>query len=253
MSAAGGPGSQRKVRLDQLLVDRGLVESREQGCRLIMAGAVKAGDSRNLKAGAKVAADLPVAIEAAEKYVSRGGLKLEAALAEFGVDPAGLVCLDLGASTGGFPDCLLQHGADQVYAFDVGHNQLHWRIRQHPRVVAREGFNIRHIVAADLPEDTPLVVADLSFISLTLILPPVFALLPPKADMSVLVNPHFELARNEVPRGGVVRDAALHRKAVERIRTFALSSLQAEWRGCMSSPIPGTKGNLEFLAHLRKP
>ncbi len=253
MSGSSAKNNQEKVRLDQLLVDRGLVESREKARRLILAGQVLVGDNQTVKAGTRVPCEAALLVKTPEKFVSRGGVKLEGALDFFGVDPAGLVCLDLGASTGGFTDSLLQRGAVRVYAFDVGQNQLHWRIRQDPRVVVREGVNVRNLIANDLPEPISLAVADLSFISLTLILPPVFALLPAKADMLVLIKPQFELARGEVPRGGVVRDEALHQKAVEKIRAFVTGPLGVEWLGVTPSPILGTKGNVEFLAHLRKP
>lgn len=241
-----------KIRIDQLLVERGLVETREKAQRLILAGEVLLGDAPAPKAGTKIPHDALVSIKTPEKFVSRGGLKLEAALASFAIDPTARVCLDVGASTGGFTDCLLQHGATRVYAYDVGHGQLHWKIRQDPRVIVAEGINARYLLPSDFPETFSLAVADVSFISLTTILPPVFALLEKNADMVVLIKPQFELSKEKVSRGGIVRDASLHEEATEKIRLFVSDSLAATWCGLIPSPILGTKGNHEFLAHLRK-
>src|SRR5581483_3824504 len=166
-----------KSRLDQLLVARGLFESREKAQRAIMAGEVRVGDHTADKPGTKIAEDAEIFVKSASRYVSRGGLKLEAALAQFGIDPTGATCLDIGASTGGFTDCLLQHGAAKVFAIDVGHSQLDWKIRSDPRVVVREKLNARHLTRADIPDPISLCVIDVSFISLTLILPPAVALL----------------------------------------------------------------------------
>jgi 23S rRNA (cytidine1920-2'-O)/16S rRNA (cytidine1409-2'-O)-methyltransferase len=242
-----------KLRLDQLLVERGLAESREKAQRLLLAGEVYLGETRAPKAGTKVPRDADLRVKGGEKFVGRGGLKLEAALEHFQVPVQDRTCLDVGASTGGFTDCLLQRGARRVYAYDVGHGQLHWRIRQDPRVVVGEGINVRHLQPADLPEPVDLAVADVSFISLTLILPPVFALMEPVATMIVLVKPQFELDRAAVERGGIVRDPALQESAVEKIRRFATEVMGLHWRGVISSPILGTKGNREFLACLQRP
>lgn len=241
-----------KIRLDQLLVERGLAETREKAQRLILAGEVLVDGKPAPKAGTKIPAETPVSVKAQEKFVSRGGLKLEAALSAFRIDPTGRTCIDIGASTGGFTDCLLQNGASRIYAYDVGHGQLHWKIRQDPRVVAAEGINARHLQPSDFPETFSLAVADVSFISLTAILPPVFALLEKNADMVVLIKPQFELSKEKISRGGIVRDAALHEEATEKIRSFVESSLLADWCGLIPSPILGAKGNREFLAHLRK-
>ena len=240
-----------RMRLDALLVARGLAGSGEQARRLLLAGEVLLQGQPAPKAGTQVPIDAEISVRAPERYVSRGGFKLETALDHFAVEVQDRICLDVGASTGGFTDCLLQRGARRVYAYDVGHNQLHWRIRQDPRVVVAEGLNVRHLTAGDLPEPVQLVVADVSFISLTLILPPVFALLPPQTLAVVLIKPQFELAREQIARGGVVRDPALHEASVEKIRLFATQTLGADWLGCIPSPIEGAKGNREFLACLR--
>ncbi len=238
------------MRLDQLLVARGLCESREKAQRAIMAGDVMVGDRVIDKAGTKVAEDAEIVVKAPPRYVGRGGLKLEAALAAFAIDPAEKCCLDIGASTGGFTDCLLQHGAKKVWAIDVGHSQLDWKIRSDPRVVVREKLNARHLTRADIPDPIDLCVIDVSFISLTLILPPALALLSPSAVIVPLIKPQFELRREDVGRGGVVRDPALHERAVEKIRSFVKTMPRWEWRGLIESPILGGEGNKEFLACL---
>ena len=240
-----------KTRLDQLLVARGLCPSREKAQRAIMAGDVTVGDRVVDKAGTAVPEDALVVLRATERYVGRGGLKLEGALREFRIDPTGWTCLDIGASTGGFTDCLLQHGAAKVWAIDVGHDQLAWRIRSDPRVEVREGLNARHLTTAHVPEQADLVVVDVAFISLTLILPPAVALLKPAGVIVPLIKPQFELRREQVGKGGVVRDAALHAEAVARIRDFVETETSLTWSGCIESPIRGGEGNTEFLACLR--
>lgn len=244
--------NQEKLRFDQLLVRRGLAESGEKARRLILAGQVRCPLRPGAKAGTVLPADVPIECDGVEKYVSRGGLKLEGALRKFSISVDDKVCLDVGASTGGFTDCLLQNGAKRVYTFDVGQNQLHWKIRSDPRVVPREGINVRHLQPVDLPEAPEIAVADVSFISLTLILPPVFALLAQGADMVVLIKPQFELARGQVDRGGVVKDPALHELAVTKIRDFIGGCPEIDWCGVCDSQILGTKGNREFLALLKK-
>ena len=239
-----------RERLDILLVKRGLCPSREKAQRVIMAGGVFSGGTRLDKASQQLAGDTPLEVREADRYVGRGGHKLEAALKRFAIDPSGLVCLDVGASTGGFTDCLLQHGAARVYALDVGHGQLDWKIRNDPRVVVREHCNARHLQPDDVPEKIGLAVADVSFISLTLVLPPVAAVLTDGGMMVALIKPQFELSRAEVGRGGVVRDEALRGKAVEKIRAFA-AGLGWSWRGVVDSPIAGADGNREFLCLLR--
>jgi len=237
-----------KQRLDQLLVARGLCESREQGKRLILAGEVLVNDQPVTKAGQLIPDDAAIRVKQAPRFVSRGGLKLEGALDHFGISVQDKVCLDVGASTGGFTDCLLQRGARKVFAFDVGTNQLVWKLRSDPRVVSRENFNVRHMKPADVDEPVELIVADVSFISLTLVLPPAFQALKPGGDAVVLIKPQFELSKEEIGRGGIVRDPALHQKACDKIEQFAGMQPGWEWRGLMESPIQGTDGNREFLA-----
>lgn len=242
--------SSGKSRLDVALVERGLIESREKARRAIMAAQVLVNGHASTKPGTQVAADADICLVAKEKFVGRGGLKIEGALDAFAIDPAGRTCMDIGASTGGFTDCLLQRGAARVYALDVGHGQLDWRLRQDPRVVVREGLNARHLSAGEFDPRPSLVVADVSFISLTLILPPAFALLDGEADMVVLIKPQFELSRSEVGRGGIVRDGEARLRAVEKIRAF-VAAARRRWVGCITSPIAGRDGNVEFLAHLK--
>ena len=241
-----------KQRLDQLLVARGYFESREKAQRAIMAGAVFVNEQRFDKAGTKVAEDASISVKSTERYVGRGGLKLEAALAHFAIDPTGATCLDIGASTGGFTDCLLQHGAAKVWAIDVGHDQLAWRIRSDPRVVVREGLNARYLDAEQVPDPLDLIVIDVAFISLTLILPPAVALLKPACVIVPLIKPQFELRKDQVGKG-VVRDPALHAEAVAKIRAFVEKETALAWTGCIESPIRGGEGNLEYLACLRAP
>ena len=239
-----------KERLDVLLVQRGLCPSREKAQRLIMAGGIFSGGTRMDKASQTLPDDTPLEVRAAERYVGRGGLKLEGALAHFGLDPAGLTCLDVGASTGGFTDCLLQHGAAKVYALDVGHGQLDWKIRSDPRVVVMEHCNARHLQAGDLPEKVQLAVADVSFISLTLVLPPMAGLLTDGGMIVALIKPQFELSRAEVGRGGVVRDDGARQRAVDKIRDFAIR-LGWSWGGVVDSPVAGADGNRELLVLLK--
>jgi 23S rRNA (cytidine1920-2'-O)/16S rRNA (cytidine1409-2'-O)-methyltransferase len=244
-----------KTRLDLLLVARGLFESREKARRAIMAGQVRCGDRVVDKASATFEEDAPLSVAAPEKYVGRGGYKMEGALAQFGISPTGLTCLDIGASTGGFTDCLLQQGAAKVWAIDVGHSQLDWKIRSDPRVVVREKLNARYLTREDIPDPIDLIVIDVSFISLTLILPPALSVLKPGGTIVPLIKPQFELRREDVGRG-VVRDASLHEAAVEKVRSFVQAMPEREdgcrlvWRDVMESPIFGGDGNKEFLARL---
>jgi 23S rRNA (cytidine1920-2'-O)/16S rRNA (cytidine1409-2'-O)-methyltransferase len=242
-----------KTRLDQALVARGLCDSREQAKRLILAGQVVVEGMANPKPGQNVAADREIRVKNQPKYVGRGGLKLEGALEAFGIDPEGKVGLDIGASTGGFTDCLLQRGAAKVFAFDVGTNQLAWKLRSDPRVVSREGFNVRHMTPEDVGEAVDVIVIDVSFISLTKILPAAFAVLKPGGDLVCLIKPQFELRREQIGKGGIVREAALREEAVAKIRDFAAGELAKDWRGLVESPISGADGNVEFLAWLRHP
>jgi 23S rRNA (cytidine1920-2'-O)/16S rRNA (cytidine1409-2'-O)-methyltransferase len=239
-----------KRRIDQLLVIRGFCESREQAQRAIMAGRVLVAGQKADKPSLLFSGDAAIEVQGSDKYVGRGGFKLEAALEHFQVPVNGKTCLDVGSSTGGFTDCLLQRGAAKVYAIDVGRGQIDWKLRNDPRVIVREGINARYLSAADIGEKVEIGVADVSFISLTLILPAVFALLPSAADMIVLIKPQFELSPGKVGRGGVVRDSSLHAEAIEKIRSFVEGNAK-HWMGVMESPLRGREGNIEFLAHIR--
>lgn len=235
-------------RADVLLVEKGLCDSREQAKRLILAGEVRIGDRVVDKPGQKLAEDSALEVREKPKFVGRGGIKLEGALEAFGIDPTGWVCVDVGASTGGFTDCLLQHGAAKVHAVDVGTNQLVWKLRNDPRVVVKEQFNARHMTPEDLGEKVRLAVMDLSFISLTKVLPAVFSVLDEDGSVVCLIKPQFELDREDISKGGIVRDPALHDRAVAKIRRFVVEECRREWRGLIASPITGTDGNQEFLA-----
>lgn len=230
---------------------RGLAESRERARALILAGVVTSGGRRVEKPGMMLPAQAELEVARPLRYVSRGGLKLEAALEAFPVEVEGKTAIDIGASTGGFTDCLLQHGAARVYAVDVGRGQLDWRLRQDPRVVNIERQNVRYLKPERIPERPQLATIDVSFISLTLALPPLLPVLAPGADIICLVKPQFELTPADVPKG-VVRDEAKRLEALERIRRFA-AECGLEVLGTMDSPLPGPKGNREFLLHLRKP
>jgi 23S rRNA (cytidine1920-2'-O)/16S rRNA (cytidine1409-2'-O)-methyltransferase len=239
-----------KIRLDQLLVERGLVESREKSQRLIMAGEVLVNDQVADKPGAQVKPDVVVRIKEPLPYVSRGGLKLAAALDRFSIPIEHACCADVGASTGGFTDCLLQRGAARVYAIDVGYGQLDWKIRSDPRVVVMDRTNARYVDA--LPEPIDVAVIDTSFISLRLILPSVLKWLKPGAQVVALIKPQFEAGRERVGKGGVVRDADVH---VEVLRSIwqAASELGFSPVDLIRSPITGPAGNVEFLIWLRVP
>jgi 23S rRNA (cytidine1920-2'-O)/16S rRNA (cytidine1409-2'-O)-methyltransferase len=241
-----------KLRLDQLLVARGLSDSREKAQRAIMAGEVLVDGHIVDKSGTKIADDADITVKAPERYVGRGGYKLEGALKHFGINPTGWTCLDIGASTGGFTDCLLQHGAAKVWAIDVGHDQLAWKIRNDPRVAVREGLNARYLSVDEIPDPLDAIVIDVSFISLTLILPAAAPLLKPGAVLIALIKPQFELRREQVGKGGVIRDATLHDEAVQKVRDFVAQYLPSlSWSGSIESPIKGGEGNTEFLACLR--
>lgn len=241
-----------RQRLDLMLVQLGLTPSREQAKRLIMAGEVMVGTEVITKPGWLVRADAELTIKQPPRFVSRGGFKLEGALEHFGIDVNDMIALDVGASTGGFTDCLLQRGAAKVYAYDVGTNQLVWKLRNDPRVVCRENFNVRHMQAGDVPEAVDIIVADVSFISLTLVLPGALQALKSGGQAVVLVKPQFELSREEIGKGGIVREAELHAKACDRIRSFVEQREDLEWRGMVESAIQGTDGNREFLAWFKK-
>ena len=239
-----------KQRLDQLLVERGLAESRAKAQALILAGRIFSGERRLDKPGQTVAAEIELAIRApGVPYVSRGGIKLEHGLDRFGIDPAGRVALDIGASTGGFTDLLLRRGARKVYAVDVGHGQLDWRLRNDPRVVVLETTNARHLTREHVPEPVDLVVCDVSFISLELALPPALGLAGADATLVALVKPQFEAGKGQVPRGGVIRDPAVHRRVLLDLWAWALANGLTP-HGLTPSPIRGPAGNVEFLLWL---
>lgn len=241
-----------KKRLDLLLVDRGQVESREKAQRLILAGVVRVEGQVADKPGHPYAEDAVIAVEAGNRFVSRGGEKLEEAFGRFGISVTGLTCADVGASTGGFTDCLLQHGAARVYAMDVGRGQLDWKLRNDPRVVVKEGLNARYLQSGDIPEPFQFAVVDVSFISLTLILPPVTKLIALSGELVTLIKPQFEAGRDKVGKGGVVRDPVVHEEVIGQIRRFGTETLSLEWKGLCESPIRGPAGNVEFLAWWRK-
>jgi len=238
----------RKDRLDALLFNRGMCDSREQGKRLILAGEVKVGDRVVDKPAERFAEDAVVEIKEKPRFVGRGGLKLEGALEAFGIDVTGWTCIDVGASTGGFTDCLLQRGATKVHAVDVGTNQLVWKLRNDVRVVVKEKFNARYMKPEDIGEKVSLAVMDLSFISLTKVLPAVFDVLETGGSVICLIKPQFELQRDEVGKGGIVRDEALREKAIQKIRGFVTEVHSMEWKGLVPASISGMDGNQEFLA-----
>lgn len=239
-----------KTRLDLLLVDRGLVPSRERARAMIMARKVFVDREPVTKPGREVPCDAELSVQADQPYVSRGGLKLEAALDGFGIDPTGLRVLDGGASTGGFTDCLLQRGAARIIAVDVGYGQFHWRLRQDPRVTLLERTNIRLLEPAQLPHPVDAAVADLSFISLSLVFPVFRKITPVGGWFLPLVKPQFEVGREAVGKGGVVRDAEAVKRAVRSIKEQAAMA-GFEVLGELESPIQGPKGNREFLLHLK--
>ncbi|MDE2778981.1 MAG: TlyA family RNA methyltransferase [Chloroflexota bacterium] len=240
----------RKRRADVLLAEKGLAESREQAQVLIMEGLVFAPAGRVLKASSALAEDVPLEVRGRLPYVSRGGLKLAGALDEFSLDVEGKTCLDVGASTGGFTDCLLQRGATHVFAVDVGHGQLHHRLRRDSRVTVMEKVNARH--PYDLPAPADLVVVDVSFISLALVLPPAVTHLRGGGHIVALVKPQFEASRGEVGRGGIVRDPKVHASTLGKMVLWATNQ-GLRIRGLCPSPILGDKGNREFFLWLQKP
>ncbi len=239
-----------KERIDNLLVKRGLCDSREKAKRLIMAGEVRSNTTIISKPSTKIDSEAPLEIKTKEKYVSRGGHKLEGALEEFNVSAENKVCLDVGSSTGGFTDCLLQRGALRVHAIDVGTNQLVWKLRNDERVIVKEQFNARYLEPKDLGEPIDLMVTDVSFISLTKILPASIACMKPGGEMVCLIKPQFELEREDVPKGGVIKSEELRMRAVEKIRAFIEGSDSVTWNGFAPSKIAGMEGNQEYLAHL---
>ncbi len=252
MEQAGGRQDQIEVsskqRVDLLLVERGLADSRSLARRLVMSGQVWADDQLVHKPSETLAPEARLEVRGGPRYVSRGGDKLAAALDEFQIEPAGWTCADVGSSTGGFTDCLLQHGAAKVYAIDVGYGVLHWKLRNDARVVSMERTNARYL--QQLPEPVRLVTIDVAFISLALILPRAVEWLQPEGEIVALVKPQFEAGPDHVAKGGVVRDPVVHRQVLERV--LAQAERVGLWpRGLCRSPLIGPKGNIEFLAWLR--
>ena len=240
-----------KERLDKVLVDRGLADSRARAQALILAGQVLVDEQRADKPGHSVDTNAEIRIKGEQlRYVGRGGLKLEAALREFKIDPTGKNCIDVGASTGGFTDCLLQHGAARVWAVDVGHNQLVWKLRQDSRVVSLEGVNARNLGPTQFPVAFDLATVDVSFISLDKILPALRTCLTLDADCIALIKPQFEVGKGEVGKGGIVTDPRQHRRVLREVAD-ATRSMGFQPAGLIESPILGGEGNREFLIHLR--
>jgi len=242
----------KRERLDKLLVQRGLVATREEGRSRILAGEVLVNDRPVSKAGSLVDADAVIRLRGKPpSYVSRGGIKLEKALEELRIDVKDKIVLDVGASTGGFTDCLLSHGARRVYAVDVGYGQLAWKLRCDPRVLVLEKRNIRYLDAEELPEPTQLATIDVSFISLRLVLPKVRSLLAPHGEILALIKPQFEVGKGKVGKGGVVRSREEHLRVIKEIREAA-AAMKLEVKGVIESPLLGPKGNREFFIHLAK-
>jgi 23S rRNA (cytidine1920-2'-O)/16S rRNA (cytidine1409-2'-O)-methyltransferase len=246
---------ERATRIDKLLVERGLAESRTKAQALVMAGIVLVDEQRVNKPSDNVAPNAQVRIKGSDdptsRYVGRGGLKLETALRDFEIDVMGFDCLDVGASTGGFTDCLLQHGARHVIALDVGHNQLDYRLRTDRRVEVREGVNARYLQRADFTSEFDLVVMDVSFISATKIMPAIVPLLKAAGRLITLIKPQFEVGRGEVGKGGIVRDPEKHARVIEEVNTAA-QEVGLQLRRVIESPIHGADGNVEFLALYKK-
>ena len=238
---------QGRQRIDQLLVARNLAESREKAQALLLAGEVLVNGQKVTKAGAPVDETASIEVLARMPWVSRGGYKMLGALEHWGLDVTGRVCVDVGSSTGGFTDCLLQHGAARVHCVDVGAGQLHWKLRTDPRVVVHEGVNARYLEPALLGEPVGLAVCDVSFISVTLILPMLPPLLQPDGALVILVKPQFEVGRNQVGRGGIVRDPALHEAVCSKVEDAA--RMLGFKTDLMESPLPGAEGNKEFLLY----
>ncbi len=241
----------KRERIDKLLVERGLAESRTKAQAMVMAGIVLVHEQRVGKPSDLFPTDAEIRVKGANdpasRYLGRGGLKLEAALTQFCIDVHDLTCLDVGASTGGFTDCLLQHGARKVVAIDVGHNQIDWRLRTDPRVEVREGVNARYLKPDDFETSFDLAVMDVSFISATKVMPAVVPLLTEKGRLITLIKPQFEVGRGEVGKGGIVRDERKRARVVDEVNRFA-SELGLKVHDPIESPIPGAEGNVEFLA-----
>lgn len=241
-----------KSRLDKILLEKGLAPSRERAQALIMEGKVFVNGMPSIKAGAMVAGDAAIELKGEDiPYVSRGGLKLEAAIKHFNISLKDKIAMDVGSSTGGFTDCMLQNGAKKVYCIDVGYGQLAWKLRQDPRVVLIERMNIRYLERERVPEDIDIVTIDVSFISLIKVVPNVLKFLKENGEIIALIKPQFEVGKGEVGKGGIVKDEAKRLKAVDRVREN-LEALGLQTIGAMQSPIPGQKGNIEHLIYMKK-
>ena len=238
-----------KIRLDQLLVQRELADSREQAQRLIRSGVVRVGDKVSEKPGHQFKDDVEVFVKQKEKYVSRGGLKIEGAHNQFNFNLKDTICLDIGSSTGGFTDFMLQHGASKVYAVNCGTNQLHYKLRDDLRVVVMENTNARYITKDDIPDAADFCSIDTSFISLTKILPPLKDIMKPGGHIISLIKPQFEAGKDQVGKGGVVRDPAIHEEVINKVWKFGTEELGFKWLELCTSPITGPAGNIEFLAY----
>lgn len=240
----------KKVRLDQLLVEKGIAESREKAKRLILAGKILVDGHAAPKPGHPLSPDHKIVLKEAERFVSRGGDKLEGAMQAFGLDLTDKICMDIGSSTGGFTDCMLQHGAAKVFAVDVGKGQLHWKLREDKRVIVMEGTNARYLELDDLGESADFASIDTSFISLTKILPAVQQLLKPGGEIVSLIKPQFEAGKEAVDKGrGVITDPTIHEDVITKVKKFGTEELGLNWLGLSTSPLKGPKGNVEFLAH----
>lgn len=241
-----------KLRLDKILLEKGLAPSRERAQALIMEGKVFVNGMPSIKAGAMVAGDAAIELKGEDiPYVSRGGLKLEAAIKHFNISLKDKIAMDVGSSTGGFTDCMLQNGAKKVYCIDVGYGQLAWKLRQDPRVVLIERMNIRYLERERVPEDIDIVTIDVSFISLIKVVPNVLKFLKENGEIIALIKPQFEVGKGEVGKGGIVKDEAKRLKAVNRVREN-LEALGLQTIGAMQSPTPGQKGNIEHLIYMKK-
>ncbi len=248
------PGKPKKQRADQALVDRGLVETKSKAQALIMAGLVYSGEQKIAKPGQPTPEDKPLEVRGQDHpWVSRGGLKLAKGLAAFDIDPGGMTGLDVGASTGGFTDVLLQNGAAKVYAVDVGRGQLHWKLRNDPRVIVLEGTNARHLTGAEIPDPIDILVCDASFIGLEKVLPAAMDLGRPGAILIALIKPQFQVGKGEVGKGGVVRDPALHDRVCRETEIWLTEKMGWSVLGLVESPITGPQGNVEFLIAAKKP
>ena len=253
MAPPAGKAGKHKCRLDALLLERGLVESRSRAQALIMSGCVYSDTKRLDKPGLQVTFDLPITLKGQDHpWVSRGGIKLSHALEQFSINPSEMICMDVGVSTGGFTDVLLQHGAAKVYAIDVGHGQLAWKLRNDPRVVVLEKTNARHIGPTEVPDPVDFIVSDVSFISLMVALPAPLRLAKPVAKLVTLIKPQFEVGKDQVGKGGVVRDAELHDEVCRRIQDWVAGLPGWSVVGISESPITGPKGNKEFLLYAEK-